>query len=78
MMKIQGSVFLKDTPSAAKKLAEDWKKSKVMPREISENILNMINASAGVNGIFVAKAINLAPPLVPPKIQVLAPPTPQK
>jgi hypothetical protein len=72
IMKIGGSLFLSDTPQNSKKLADEWKAKKLLNREITEPVLNLINATASVNGVLISRAINLSPPLVPPKIQLTA------
>lgn len=69
-LRIFGSVFGKENPDKAKKLQKYWEKDKKLPPEIAEPILNLINASAGVNGIMIARCMNLAPPFVPPRITV--------
>lgn len=69
-LKISGTVYAKDTVSEAKKLEEGWRMEKRLPNEIAQPLLNLINFSSGVNGVFVARALNLAPPLVPPRIEI--------
>ena len=70
-LKMTGNVVGKSDKEEGKKLAEEYKKTKRLPADIGEPILNMINATAGINGIFVARAINLAPPIIPARISLV-------
>ena len=47
-----------------------WEKEKKLPDAFAEVILNAINYACGTNGVFVARPVNLSPPIVPPKIQL--------
>ncbi|MEM0438062.1 MAG: hypothetical protein QXU54_02060 [Candidatus Micrarchaeia archaeon] len=69
-LKMGGTVYAKDTVAGAKKIEESWRMEKKIDPAIAQPLLNLINFSSGVNGVFVARAINLAPPLVPPRIEV--------
>ena len=69
-LKISGTVYAKDTATAAKEIENGWRMEKKLPNEIAQPLLNLINFSSGVNGVFVARAVNLAPPLVPPRIEI--------
>ncbi len=69
-LKVSGTVYAKDTVVGAKKVEDGWRMEKKLPNEIAQPLLNLINFSSGVNGVFVARAVNLAPPLVPPRIEI--------
>lgn len=69
-IKISGKVHVIDEQSRLKQLEEEWKKTKKIPNRLAEILLNVINFSAGVRGVFVSQAINLPPPLVPPRVQL--------
>ncbi len=69
-LKISGTVYAKDSEDGAKKIEEGWRMEKKLPNEIAQPLLNLINFSSGVNGVFVARAVNLAPPLIPPRIEI--------
>ena len=69
-LKMFGTVMAKDTPKTAKKLVDEWKKKKQLPKEVGEPVLNLINMSASINGVLVARSINLPSPVYPPKIVV--------
>ncbi|MGB9635425.1 MAG: hypothetical protein ACP5H8_03865 [Candidatus Micrarchaeia archaeon] len=69
-LKVSGTVYAKDTITNVKKVEDGWRMEKRLPNEIAQPLLNLINFSAGVNGVFVARAVNLAPPLIPPRIEI--------
>jgi hypothetical protein len=79
-LKMHGLVYAKDEPKALKQIEAGWKKEKKLPADVAQQLLNVINFSAGVNGVFVARAINLPPPLMPPQVQLtnLVSATPKK
>ncbi|MCX8200160.1 MAG: hypothetical protein N3G76_01690 [Candidatus Micrarchaeota archaeon] len=69
-LKVSGTVYAKDTAAGAKSIESGWRMEKKLPDDIAQPLLNLINFSSGVNGVFVARALNLAPPLVPPRIEI--------
>ncbi len=69
-LKISGTVYAKDTAAGAKEIERSWRVEQKLPNDIAQPLLNLINFSSGVNGVFVARAVNLAPPLVPPRIEI--------
>ncbi|MBI2079930.1 hypothetical protein HYT84_04130 [Candidatus Micrarchaeota archaeon] len=69
-MKILGAVYLADKASELKRIADTWKKDHSLPKELTEPLLNVINMSAGINGVFIARALNLPPPLLPPRLEL--------
>ncbi len=72
-VKIKGALFAKEDKKLSKQIEEDWKKAKRMPPGFAENILSAINYAGSANGIFVARVLNLSPPIVPQRIQVSGP-----
>ena len=52
------------------KILDEWKKTKKLPDEFAEEILNTINFTCSTNGTLVVRALNLMPPMVLPRIQV--------
>lgn len=48
---------------------EEWKKTKRITGQAGEYIINMINYSASINAIFIARVFNLTPPIMPPTIK---------
>lgn len=65
-VKISGQAFCRDSPDNIKKLLADFKKKKELPLEFGAAAINMINANAGMNSIFVIRPFNLLPPFMPP------------
>ena len=67
MMKIDGTLYAKEDAKVAKEIAGAWKERK-LPPEFAQAVLNSINYTCGTEGTFIARPLNLAPPIVPPKI----------
>jgi hypothetical protein len=76
-VKIMGQAFCRDSPDNIKKLLADFKKKKELPVEFGAAAINMINANAGMNSIFLIRSFNLLPPFMPP-IMVVEPTTSKK
>jgi hypothetical protein len=67
-LKIQGVIEAKeDSPD---RIVADWKKTQKLPDGFAEELLNAINFTCGANGTLIVRALNLAPPMVLPKIQI--------
>ncbi len=71
-LKMSGYIGGKSDKEESKRITDEFKKSKHLPLDISEPLLNMINATAGINGIFVARALNLSPPIIPARISLVS------
>jgi len=69
MMKVDGILYAKEELKKAKEIETAWKNQK-LPPEFAEAVLNTINYSSGTEGTFFARPLNLAPPVVPPKIEL--------
>lgn len=69
-VKVKGAIFSKEDKKMAKQIDDDWKKNKKMPPVFAENILSAVNYAGSANGIFIARVLNLSPPIVPQRIQV--------
>ena len=67
-VKITGQAFCRDTPANIKKMISEHKKKKTIPNEIGATAINMINANAGLNAVFLIRPFNLLPPFMPPMI----------
>ncbi len=59
------------------KAYEEWKKSRRISGSAGEYIVNMINYSASINAIFIARVFNLTPPIMPPTIRFQNPAPPR-
>ncbi|MCK4714776.1 MAG: hypothetical protein KAT35_04320 [Candidatus Aenigmarchaeota archaeon] len=73
-----GSLIMRGLMTATGELAEcqqvskEWTDRRRLPKEFAEDVLNTINYACGTNGTLVVRAINLSPPMVPPRILVTA------
>ncbi|MBU0532443.1 hypothetical protein KKB44_03035 [Candidatus Micrarchaeota archaeon] len=72
-VKIVGQAYCKDTPQNIKKAQAEFKKKKILPMEYGARVINMINANAGMNSIFLIRPFNLLPPFMPPLISTEEP-----
>jgi hypothetical protein len=70
-VKLAGSVFIDGKPNELKLMVDYWARTKTLPKETSETVLNLANLSAGVNGVLVTRAIELPPPFMPPKLTIV-------
>lgn len=69
-LKMKGSLFTQEEAKKVKEIEKSWNEQKRLPDDFSEMILNAINFTCGTNGVLVVRPVNLAPPMVPPKIQL--------
>ncbi|MFA4982838.1 MAG: hypothetical protein WC588_01345 [Candidatus Micrarchaeia archaeon] len=69
-LRMNGTVMSKEEAKFAKEISDTWEKSKKLPDSYAELVLNAVNYACGTNGTLVVRAINLAPPIVPPRIQL--------
>lgn len=69
-LKMGGSITSKEDTKLVKEINDRWEKEKKLPDAYAEMILNAINYACGTNGTLVVRAINLSPPIVPPRIQL--------
>ncbi|MCX8194487.1 MAG: hypothetical protein N3G22_00040 [Candidatus Micrarchaeota archaeon] len=74
-LKMSGSLSTKEDARVCKETAERWEKEKRLPDSLAEMVLNAINYACSTNGVLVVRAINLTPPIVPPRIQLASSPS---
>ncbi len=67
-LKITGRAYCQDHPNNIKKAMLEFGKKKYLPMEYGASVINMINANAGMNSIFLIRPFNLLPPFMPPLI----------
>jgi len=67
---MKGTITSREDAKLTKEITAKWEKEKKLPDAFAEIILNAINYACGTNGVFVARPVNLSPPIVPPKIQL--------
>lgn len=77
LLRISGQAYCRDTAENLKKMEAEYKKTKLLPMEYGASAINMINANAGVNSIFLVRPFNMLPPFMPPVLAKQAP-KPQK
>jgi len=65
-LRISGQAMCKDSPDNVKRLLAEFKKQKAVPADLGNSVINMINANAGMNSIFILRPFNLLPPFMPP------------
>ena len=68
LLKITGQAYCRDTPDNIKKAMAAHKKNKILPMEFGTRAINMINANAGLNSVFIIRPFNLLPSFMPPMI----------
>ncbi|MEM3030889.1 MAG: hypothetical protein QXH27_04095 [Candidatus Micrarchaeia archaeon] len=69
-LKIQGILYAKEEPKRASEIERTWDGEKRLPADFAEVVLNTINFTCSTNGTLVVRPINLAPPMIPPKIEI--------
>jgi len=65
-----GVLNFKDEMEKIKEYEKEWKKSKSFPKDVMVALMNIINTTSSINGVLVSRAINLAPPIIPPKLEM--------
>ncbi len=70
-LKIAGELRAKEESKMIKEIKEEWsEEKKKLPPKFAELVLNTINFTCGTNGTLVVRPVNLAPPMVPPRIEL--------
>ncbi len=69
-LKMTGVLFASEDKNKAKEIEDMWKKSKKLPEEFAELVLNTVNYTCGVNGTFVVQPVRLSPPMQLPLVRV--------
>ena len=67
---MKGTITSREDAKLTKDIMARWEKEKKLPDAFAEIILNAINYACGTNGVFVARPVNLSPPIVPLKIRL--------
>jgi len=67
---IQGELSAREESKLLKEIEDRWKKEKKLPDMFAEAVLNNVNYACGANGTLVVRAVNLSPPMIPPRIEV--------
>lgn len=67
---IKGELTAKEENKLAKEIDDKWKKERKLPDGFAEVVLNNVNYACAANGTLVVRAVNLSPPMIPPRIEV--------
>ncbi|RLG19255.1 hypothetical protein DRN67_03190 [Candidatus Micrarchaeota archaeon] len=67
---IRGKLHARGELAECQEVSKEWTDTRKLPKEFAEDVLNTINYTCGTNGTFVVRAVNLSPPMVPPRITV--------
>lgn len=65
-VRLTGDVLCRDTPANVEKVMKKFEKDNEFSGELGTDVLNMINANASINCIFIIRPFNLFPPFTPP------------
>lgn len=68
-LNIKGTLFVRDSEEQLKKIKEEWDNSKKLPAEYAKAFANLVPRVGTVNGILVARVLDLPPPLPPFRVE---------
>jgi hypothetical protein len=71
-LKFYGYTLIGGARPELERIEKDWRKDKTLPKSLAEPLINVIAFNAETNGVLIAKAINIVPPLLAPKMEVSA------
>lgn len=77
-LKMIGVLSASEDRGKAKEIENMWSKSKKLPEDFAGLVLNTINYTCGVNGIFVVQPVRLSPPMQIPMVKVAMAPEDKK
>lgn len=69
-LKMVGVLYASEEREKARAIEDTWKKTKKLPEDFAEVVLNTINYTCGVNGTFVVQPVRLTPPMQLPRVRV--------
>ncbi|MEM3399988.1 MAG: hypothetical protein QXP42_04095 [Candidatus Micrarchaeia archaeon] len=72
-LKIVGSIYAEEEPDMVKRINDEWTKNRRLPDDFAETIINSINYACGTNGTLVVRPLNLAAPMIPPRVRLEQP-----
>ena len=67
---LNGELIFLEKPEKIKEIAEEWKKSKKVPKEVMAGILNNILQKCNIEALILSREIGLPPPVQLPKVSV--------
>jgi hypothetical protein len=66
---LYGTVFESDAKKIPQ-LEDAWKKTKRLPQDYVEELVNIINFVGSAHGTIVTRVLNIRPPIIPPKLSI--------
>lgn len=64
-----GDVLFMESSDKTKKMLEDWKKSKKVPKDIMAGILNTVLSKCNIEALVLSQKVNLPPPIPLPSVR---------
>ncbi len=69
-IKLTGVVDVSDSKDAVTSMTENWTKTRRLPAQMEEEIINGLNFRCGATGTLVAYSLGLIPPIVVSSIKI--------
>lgn len=69
-IRFEGKLVVSGTKNELDAIVKKWSKEKKVDKQFAEGFLNIINFNSEVNGVLVAKALALTPPLISRKMEL--------
>ena len=66
---LMGAVLFMEASDKIKKILDDWKKEKKVPKDIMTNILNMVLTRCNIEALILSQKVNLPPPIPLPSVK---------
>jgi hypothetical protein len=67
---ILGDVIYLDASAKIKQIIDGWSKSKNVPKEVFEQVMNAALTKANIQALIISQIVNLPPPVQLPKLHV--------
>ena len=64
-----GDLLFMDSADKAKKILEDWKKSKKLPKDVMTGILNTVLTKCNIEALVLSQKVGLPPPIPMPSVK---------
>lgn len=64
-----GDLLFMDSADKAKKILEDWKKSRKLPKDVMTGILNTVLTKCNIEALVLSQKVGLPPPIPMPSIK---------
>lgn len=70
MLRLEGVMYLQEDRKHVDQIIKTWKDKKRLDDDVAEEVLNQVNFACGAHGTFMARVVNLQPPMMPPRIRL--------